>query len=231
MGVEATEVLEHLVHNTTGRLVAQKASSRSIGDTRVRLRRSIQVKRGGKWIDPAAELLRRGLVLWFPNGQEWAWNGTYARLAEEAAAKGVGIWNPEACGKPGPSATSPLSIKPKWDGENKDRASGEWIRITNHDPVNAVPLGGWAVRDSHLRGDKHQPGYKFPSERGDPAERLDRGQRRPRHGRRTAPSTGASRRRRRSSRTRPTTRSRWATAPTSSTRTASCARTRSTRAA
>ena len=60
LGVEATETLEHLVHNTTGRLVAQKASSRSIGDTRVRLRRSIQVKRGGKWIDPAAELLKRG---------------------------------------------------------------------------------------------------------------------------------------------------------------------------
>ena len=60
LGVEATEFLEHLVHNSTGRLVAQKASSRSIGDTRVRLRRSIQVQRGGKWIDPAQELLRRG---------------------------------------------------------------------------------------------------------------------------------------------------------------------------
>ena len=112
---------------------------------------------------PGRRAAPRGLALWFPNGQEWAWNGTYSRLAEEAAAKGVGIWNPEACGKPGPSATSPLSIKPKWDGENKDRASGEWIRITNHDPVNPVPLAGWAVRDSHLRGDKHQPGYKFPS--------------------------------------------------------------------
>jgi endonuclease YncB( thermonuclease family) len=163
LGVEATETLEHLVHNTTGRLVAQKANSRSVGDSRVRLRRSIQVKRGGKWIDPAQELLRRGLVLWFPNGQEWAWNGTYSRLASEAASNGVGIWNPEACGKPGPAATSPLSIKPKWDGEDKDRASGEWIRITNHDPVNSVPLGGWAVRDAHLRGDKHQPGYKFPA--------------------------------------------------------------------
>jgi endonuclease YncB( thermonuclease family) len=163
LGVEAAETLEHLVHNSTGRLVAQKASSRSVGDKRVRLRRSIQIKRGGKWIDPAAEILKRGLALWFPNGQEWAWNGTYGQLAAEAAAQGIGIWNPEACGKPGPSATSPLSIKPKWDGENKDRASGEWIRISNHDPVNSVPLAGWAVRDSHLRGDKHKPGYKFPS--------------------------------------------------------------------
>ena len=30
-------------------------------------------------------------------------------------------------------------------------------------PAPAVSLAGWAVRDSHLRGDKHQPGYKFPS--------------------------------------------------------------------
>ena len=83
----------------------------------------------------ARELLKQGLALWFPTGQEWAWNGTYSRLAEEAAAKGIGIWNPEACGKPGPSATSPLSIKAKWDGENKYRASGEWIRIDNADGV------------------------------------------------------------------------------------------------
>ena len=169
LGVKATETLERMVRNSTVRLVAQKASSRSIGDTRIRLRRSIQVKRGGKWIDPAAELLKRGLALWFPNGQEWAWNGTYSRLAEEAAAKGVGIWNPVACGKPGPSESSPLSVKPKWDGEDKDRASGEWIRITNHDPVNAVPLAGWAIRDAHLRGDKHQPGYKFPASAEVPA--------------------------------------------------------------
>jgi endonuclease YncB( thermonuclease family) len=163
LGVEATVALEKMVKNTTVRLLAQKANSRSIGNSRVRLRRSIQVKRGGRWIDPAAELLKKGLALWFPNGQEWAWNGPYSRLAEEAASKGLGIWNPLACGKSGPSQTSPLSIKPKWDGENKDRASGEWIRITNHDPVNAVPLAGWAVRDAHLRGDKHQPGYKFPA--------------------------------------------------------------------
>ena len=162
LAVEATEALEKIVRRSTVRLVAQKAASHSVG-ARARLRRSIQVKRGGRWIDPAAELLKRGLALWFPNGQEWAWNGTYGRLAEEAAARGVGIWNPLSCGKPGPSQSSPLSLKVKWDAQGKDRASGEWIRITNHDTVNAVPLKGWAVRDSHLRGDKKQPGYKFPS--------------------------------------------------------------------
>ena len=162
MGVPATVALEKMVKNSTVRLVAQKASSRSIGDSRARLRRSLQVKRGGKWIDPAAELLKRGLVLPFPNGQEWAWNGTYGRLAQEAARKGIGIWNPTSCGKPGPSQANPLTLKVKWDGEGVDRASGEWIRITNGGST-PVSLGGWAIRDAHLRGDKHKPGYKFPA--------------------------------------------------------------------
>jgi endonuclease YncB( thermonuclease family) len=160
--VEAAVALDHMIRHKTVRLVSVKRDAITKG-RRGRWRRSVQVKIGGRWVDPALELLKRSLVLWFPNGQEWAWNGTYSRLASEAASNGVGIWNPEACGKPGPAATSPLSIKPKWDGEDKDRASGEWIRITNHDPVNSVPLGGWAVRDAHLRGDKHQPGYKFPA--------------------------------------------------------------------
>ena len=162
MGVPATIALENMVKNSHVRLVAQKAASRTIGDSRVRLRRSIQVKQGGKWIDPAAELLKRGLALPFPNGDEWAWNGIYRRLAQEAAAKGKGLWNPTACGKPGPSQSNPLSMKVKWDAENVDKASGEWIRITNGGRT-PVSLKHWSVRDAHLRGDKHMPGYKFPA--------------------------------------------------------------------
>ena len=162
MGVPATIALENMVKNSHVRLVAQKASSQSIGDTRARLRRSFQVKKGGRWIDPAAELLKRGLVLPFPNGQEWAWNGLYGRLAQEAARKGKGLWNPTSCGKPGPSQANPLSMKVKWDAPNVDKASGEWIRIHN-DGTTPVSLKNWAVRDAHLRGDKQRPGYKFPS--------------------------------------------------------------------
>jgi endonuclease YncB( thermonuclease family) len=162
MGVPATVALEKMVRNSHVRLLAQKASSKSIGDTRARLRRSFQVQQGGRWIDPAAELLKRGLVLPFPNGQEWAWNGLYARLAQEAARRGKGIWNPTSCGKAGPAQANPLRMKVKWDAPNVDKASGEWIRIHN-DGTTPVSLKGWTVRDAHLRGDKHKPGYKFPS--------------------------------------------------------------------
>jgi endonuclease YncB( thermonuclease family) len=166
LGVEAAETLEKLIKRKTIRLVAMKGGSTTAGG-RARLRRTVQVKKGGKWIDPAMVLLEKGLVLWLPNGSdEWAWNGAYARIAEEAQARGVGLWNPEACDKPGPSASSPLSLKVKWDAEGTDSnktANGEWVRIKNDDLVNPVPLNGWTLRDSDLRGQKMESGYRFPA--------------------------------------------------------------------
>jgi hypothetical protein len=169
MGVEAAETLENLIKRRTVRLVAMRGASTTAGG-RARLRRTVQVKKGGRWIDPAMVLLEKGLALWLPNGSdEWAWNGVYGRLAEEAAAKGVGIWNPNACSKTSSkaaSSTSQLRLKVKWDAEGTDSAktaNGEWVRITNSDPVNAVSLRGWTLRDSDLRGQKMQSGYRFPA--------------------------------------------------------------------
>ena len=42
--------------------------------------------------------MREGQGLWDPNGQEWAWNNRLSKIAAKAAAKGVGIWDPESCG-------------------------------------------------------------------------------------------------------------------------------------
>lgn len=164
LGVASTVALERLVNKRVVRLVAQKKSSKTVGEGRVRLRRAIQVKRGKRWIDPATILLRRGLALWFANSAEWAWNGSYDQLAQAAAARGKGVWNPTACGAGSSQAQQGmLRMKVKWDAQGTDKAADEWIRITNLDQTRAVPLSGWAVRDSHLRGDKRQPGYKFPS--------------------------------------------------------------------
>ena len=162
MGVEAAEALERLVGRRTFRLVALHGKSTTHGH-RTRLRRTLQVKRGGKWIDPAEVLLEKGLALWLGNGKEWPWNASYSRLAQEAAAAGRGIWNPTACGKPGPSQDSPLSLKVKWDGNGTDTPNSEWVRIKNADTVNAVSLRGWTLRDSHLRGEKMNSGYQFPA--------------------------------------------------------------------
>jgi hypothetical protein len=115
--VEATIALERMIRRKRIRLVALKPGS--ITGERGRLRRAVLVKKGGRWIDPGAELLRRGLVLWFPNGQEWPWNRKYSLLAAKAARRGVGIWDSTSCGE-GPSQDSPLSMKLKWDAQGQD---------------------------------------------------------------------------------------------------------------
>ena len=170
MAVEAAETLERFIKRRTVRLVAMHGRSTTAG-SRHRLRRTVQVKYHGKWVDPAMELLRKGLVLWLPNGSdEWAWNGVYGRLAEEAAAKGVGLWNPTACtpstGRASQAAPGTLRLKVKWDAEGTDNsrtANGEWVRIHNDDVANPVSLKGWSLRDSDLRGVKMRSGYQFPA--------------------------------------------------------------------
>lgn len=166
--LEATERLEQLVNNELVKLTAQKASSTTTGEGgRVRLRRSIAAHIGGKWQDVGAIMIREGHGLPFPNASEWASNGPYSRLAQEAAAAGRGIWDPDGCGT-GPNPENPLSIKLKWDAEDNDaeNVNGEWIRVSNSG-ATPVSLNGWWVRDSHFRGPQHGKdkghGYVFPS--------------------------------------------------------------------
>ena len=155
--VKAARVLDGLVHHRRMRLVSQH---RSVGGgTRGRLRRSLQVRVGGRWIDPAMVLLAQGLAIWSSDGREWAWNGTYSRLAQQAAAGGVGIWNPLACGHPGPGAGIPLKMRLRWNAPRRETPNGERIRIKNLDPARELRLRGWRLRDD-ARSLRH--GYRFP---------------------------------------------------------------------
>jgi endonuclease YncB( thermonuclease family) len=157
-GVKAAERLEGLIRrgHSRVRLAALKASSFT-GARRHRLRRSIAAKRGKGWVDVGTVLVEEGLALWFPNQAEWAWNRSYSRLAERAAARGRNVWNPESCRR-GPQQGSRLRLKVKWNADAVDtrNVNGEWVRITNTDPVNDVSLARWWFRDSHLRR------YTFP---------------------------------------------------------------------
>ena len=155
--IEATERLEDLIRRSKNRVRLAALRPTSITGARGRLRRSLAVRHRGRWMDVGEVLLREGLALWFPNPVEWAWNGVYSRLAEQAAQRRVGLWNPEACGV-GPAPQNSLRLKVKWNADDDDsrNVGGEWARITNTDPVNDVALGGWWFRDSHLRR------YTFP---------------------------------------------------------------------
>jgi endonuclease YncB( thermonuclease family) len=153
--VEATARLEQLIRRSRWRvrLAAIDPSSASQG----RWRRAVAVRIGGRWRDVGRILVSEGHALWLPGSAEYAWNGEYNGLAEQAMAKRQNLWNPTYCGA-GPSDASPLNVtvNSDADGTDGDNVNGEWVRIRNLDPVNDVHLGGWWVRDSAL----HR--YTFP---------------------------------------------------------------------
>ena len=162
-GIEAVETLEKMIRNSKVRLVTQDLKSVSEGK-RGRLRRTVHVKQGGRWIDPGEELLKKGLVLWFPNAKEWAWNKKYRVLAAQAARKEIGLWDSTSCGS-GPAQDIPLRMKLKWDAEDADakNVNGEFARIRNLDPRRDLSLAGWWFRDSDLRRYTFKRGDVIPA--------------------------------------------------------------------
>ena len=151
----ATARLEQLIRKGRSRvrLGAQDAASLSGG----RLRRSVAVKLGGVWRDVGSMLVAEGHALWLPYTVEYAWNATYARLAQEAAARGRNVWDTNACGE-GPSEGVPLrvTVAPDPRGDDRRNINGEQVTIQNLSPTEGVPLTGWWLRDSSLQR------FRFP---------------------------------------------------------------------
>ena len=154
--VEATARLEQLLRASKYkvRLLAQDPSSRSQG----RLRRAVAVRVNGRWKDVGRILVNEGHSLWLPNHQEYAWNRDYSILQDRAQRAQVNLWDADYCGI-GPAEGAQIRLLINWDADGDDGLdpNGEWVRITNLDPVNPLPLGGWWLRDTALRR------YVFPS--------------------------------------------------------------------
>lgn len=147
--VEATNRLDRLVRRARRR--ARVSSYTSDPTTGRRLYRSVALRIGGRWVDVGATLLREGRALWFPHHSDWPWNASYGAIAEQAAQAGRNLWDPDACGA-GPSQAAALELEVSWDADGNDAANvnGEWFEVSNGSAQD-VALGGWWVRDSHLR--------------------------------------------------------------------------------
>jgi endonuclease YncB( thermonuclease family) len=148
--VEATGRLDQLLKASKYkvRLLAEDPASRS----QRRLRRSVAVRVNGRWIDVGRTMIGEGHALWLPNHRESAWNRDYSILQLRAQRAQLNLWNPAYCGA-GPNDGRPIRLLVNWDADGDDNLdpNGEWVRITNPDPVNPLPLGGWWLRDSALR--------------------------------------------------------------------------------
>ena len=161
-GLEATALIEGYIKRARRvvRLAAQSPASHS-GQ---RLRRSVAVRVGGRWVDLGRVVMEQGLALWLPNGPEWAHNREYHELAEQAAAARRGLYDPNACaGAPAPEL--PLAVDVNWDADGMDakNLNGEWLDIRNLGATD-LSLAGWWVRDSWMRGEaKKSIGFHFPA--------------------------------------------------------------------
>lgn len=148
--LEATARLEQLIRaaHWRVRLAAQNVNTHA-GH---RLRRSIAVKRGGRWHDLGETLMAEGHTLWMAGSDEYAWNVRYNLAEQRAEQKGIGMWDPTHCGV-GPAQDVPLRLWVSWDPVGSDVAhlNGEWIKVQNRSATASISLARWWVRDAMLR--------------------------------------------------------------------------------
>src|SRR5829696_3571211 len=154
--VEATNRLEQLVRRSKMRvrLAALYPDSRSRG----RRLRAVAVRSKGRWRDVSRIMLNEGHALWWAPPNEDFGNVRYSVIAQKTAAARRGLYSPNYCGD-GPNEGHPIKAWANWDadGSDVDDLNGEWVKVKNLDPVNALPLDGWYLRDSSLRR------FTFPS--------------------------------------------------------------------
>src|SRR3954451_24730071 len=143
---EATARLEYLVAQSKGRV--QLAAQDETSHSHSRLRRQVRVLINGRWRDVGRLLIGEGQVLPESIRSEWALNARYSALAQKAAEQRIGIFNSYYCG-PGPEEFAYLRTWVNSNPPGSDR--GEWAVVKNLDPVRAVAIGGWWLRDSGLR--------------------------------------------------------------------------------
>jgi endonuclease YncB( thermonuclease family) len=157
--LQATSRLEALTLRRRVRLAAQRPSSRA-GN---RIRRSIAVKRDGRWTDVGQILVDEGHALWLPNKKEWARNANYSRGTQIAAAAGLRLWDTDYC-RHGPHQSAELKMWVNWDADGSDRPRyrGEWAKIKNTS-TSDIPVGGWWFRDSHHRLLRFPAGALIPA--------------------------------------------------------------------
>jgi micrococcal nuclease len=147
-GDQAKQALERLVAAGNVTLVADGAETDQYG----RLLRYLFVD--GR--DVNRELLATGDAVALQGDHTAA--AVFAAVSDQAAADGLGLWAPDACGSdaPLPSITvTDYTYDPA--GPDQDSLDEEWIALANRGPTTQ-DLAGWILRDEST-----QHRYLFPS--------------------------------------------------------------------
>lgn len=125
------------------RLAAQAPRRDAFG----RLLRFVAVRVDGRWRDVGEMLMARGLTLWLHNTVETTFNRRYNLLGQRAAAKGIGLFNPTACGA-GPSQDVPVRVWAMSDPVGDDSPDTEYMRVQNLSGTATLSLTGWHLSDA-----------------------------------------------------------------------------------
>jgi endonuclease YncB( thermonuclease family) len=147
-GVAAANRLEDLIRagHRRVRLSSQHPGTDHLG----RLIRWVAVRRHGRWQDLGELLMRDGHTLWMDSTTDTAWNLRYDVLGQRAAQAHRNLWNPTTCGA-GPHQAVPIRVWVQSDPLGVDSPANEWVKVQNRSATEALPLGGWWVRDAMYR--------------------------------------------------------------------------------
>ncbi len=156
----ATNYAKQLFAAGYGRAQARDAAHMASGGLRARRRLLYPVSPMGPFPSLAVAQCAKGFAFPFPNADEPDDNKPCFAVAREAAAAGLGIWNPQAFGV-GPAANFSLEVMVDPAGSDVE---GEYVDIINLE-ATTVSLAGWRVRSFGPDGPlPKQRGYGFPAD-------------------------------------------------------------------
>jgi len=149
----ATRTLKKLTSRQVILRSATNAQKVNKNSGRNRLQRFVFTKKG---VDLQEQMIARGLALPYNFSQETMGQALYSQRAQEAAARGVGMFDTDAC-KPGPVQEAALDLVVHYNASGNDRANlnGKFVRIVNNGAAT-VDLSGWYILTGRQRF--HFPG-------------------------------------------------------------------------
>jgi endonuclease YncB( thermonuclease family) len=159
--LNANNLLSSLIDRSHGqvRLLYQNRLTRA----GVRIVRDVQVFIRGSWHDANSLLVSRGQALFLSNRTEFAWNHEYNTLAQQAAQKGLGLFDTTFCGY-GPDQDIPITVTahPNPAGDDQLNVNGEYVRVGN-EGARPLDLSGWWVRNAATRRFYFPAGTSVPA--------------------------------------------------------------------
>ncbi len=149
MAPEATAALTVLLRSGDIRLVTDTSERDRFG----RLLRYVFV--GGRHVNAA--MVGDGLALSTSFPPDVARSTELSDAQTRAAAAGVGVWSPSACGAAAETDLMVSALLHDAPGDDNFNLNGEWVEITNAGTTR-TPLAGWVMKDTTA---SHR--YSFPA--------------------------------------------------------------------